>query len=59
VTARFDAIELAARWLVGRERDRAESMIGKLTRWLAEIRAALSTSSASSPCGWREGRRSS
>jgi RecB family exonuclease len=36
VTARFDAIELAARWLVGRERERAEHMIGKLTRWLAE-----------------------
>ncbi len=36
VTARFDAIELAARWLVGRERERAELMIGKLTRWLAE-----------------------
>ncbi|WP_020525312.1 ATP-dependent helicase [Catelliglobosispora koreensis] len=36
VAARFDAIELAARWLTGRERERADQMIAKLTRWLAE-----------------------
>jgi superfamily I DNA/RNA helicase/RecB family exonuclease len=36
VEARFGAIELAAKWLVGRERERADQMIGKLTRWLAE-----------------------
>jgi superfamily I DNA/RNA helicase/RecB family exonuclease len=32
---RFDAIELSARWLAGRERDRAEAMLDKLVRWLA------------------------
>ncbi|WP_425546901.1 ATP-dependent helicase [Catellatospora coxensis] len=36
VAARFDAIELAAAWLAGRERDRSAEMLGKLTRWLAE-----------------------
>ncbi|MEV4412087.1 ATP-dependent DNA helicase [Catellatospora sp. NPDC049609] len=36
VAARFDAIELAAAWLAGRERDRSQEMLGKLTRWLAE-----------------------
>lgn len=36
VSARFDAIELAARWLVGRERDRAGQMVDKLVKWLAE-----------------------
>lgn len=35
VAARFDAIELAARWLAGPERARAEAMIDKLLRWLA------------------------
>ncbi|MFJ6198393.1 ATP-dependent helicase [Micromonospora sp. NPDC092111] len=35
VAARFDAIELAARWMVGPERDRAEAMVDKLLRWLA------------------------
>ncbi|MEU3453179.1 ATP-dependent DNA helicase [Micromonospora sp. NPDC006766] len=35
VAARFDAIELAARWLVGPERVRAEAMVDKLLRWLA------------------------
>ena len=35
VADRFDAIELAARWLAGRERDRAEAMVDKLLRWLA------------------------
>ncbi|MEU6075590.1 ATP-dependent DNA helicase [Micromonospora sp. NPDC047074] len=35
VTARFDAIELAARWMVGPERSRAEAMVDKLLRWLA------------------------
>ena len=35
VAARFDAIELAARWLAGPERDRAEAMVDKLLRWLA------------------------
>ena len=35
VAARFDAIELAARWLVGPERARAEVMVDKLLRWLA------------------------
>ncbi|MDI5940732.1 PD-(D/E)XK nuclease family protein, partial [Micromonospora sp. DH15] len=33
--ARFDAIELAARWMVGPERERAEAMVDKLQRWLA------------------------
>ena len=35
VAGRFDAIELAARWLAGREQDRAEAMVDKLLRWLA------------------------
>ncbi|MEV6811353.1 ATP-dependent DNA helicase, partial [Micromonospora sp. NPDC051296] len=35
VAARFDAIELAARWMVGPERTRAEGMVDKLLRWLA------------------------
>ncbi|MEH1102555.1 ATP-dependent helicase [Micromonospora sp. CPCC 205561] len=35
VAARFDAIELAARWMVGPERNRAEGMVDKLLRWLA------------------------
>ncbi|WP_436970907.1 ATP-dependent helicase [Micromonospora coxensis] len=35
VAARFDAIELAARWMVGPERERAEAMVDKLLRWLA------------------------
>ena len=35
VSARFDAIELAARWMVGPERARAEAMVDKLLRWLA------------------------
>ncbi|TCB97642.1 ATP-dependent helicase [Micromonospora zingiberis] len=35
VAARFDAIELAARWMVGPERARAEAMVDKLLRWLA------------------------
>lgn len=35
VAARFDAIELAARWLVGPEQARAEAMVDKLLRWLA------------------------
>jgi RecB family exonuclease len=35
ITGRFDAIELAARWLAGTERARAESMVDKLLRWLA------------------------
>ncbi|HEX6967359.1 MAG TPA: ATP-dependent DNA helicase [Micromonosporaceae bacterium] len=35
VTARFDAIEHAARWLAGPERARAEAMVDKLLRWLA------------------------
>lgn len=36
VAARFDTIELAAKWLAGRESERANAMIGKLVRWLAE-----------------------
>ena len=36
VAARFDAIELAARWLAGPEQDRAEAMVDKLLRWLAD-----------------------
>lgn len=36
VSARFDAIELAARWLAGPEHDRAQSMVDKLLRWLAK-----------------------
>ncbi|MER7890502.1 ATP-dependent DNA helicase [Micromonospora sp. NPDC094482] len=35
VAARFDAIELAARWMAGPERSRAEAMVDKLLRWLA------------------------
>jgi RecB family exonuclease len=35
VADRFDAIELSARWLVGRERERADAMLDKLIRWLA------------------------
>jgi RecB family exonuclease len=36
VSARFDAIELAARWLAGPEQDRAQAMVDKLLRWLAK-----------------------
>ena len=36
VSARFDAIELAARWLAGPEQDRAQDMVDKLLRWLAK-----------------------
>ncbi|WP_412737351.1 ATP-dependent helicase [Krasilnikovia sp. MM14-A1259] len=35
VAARFDTIELAARWLAGPEQDRAQAMVDKLLRWLA------------------------
>ncbi|WP_239083610.1 ATP-dependent helicase [Asanoa ishikariensis] len=35
VAARFDAIDLAARWLAGPERERAEAMVDKLLVWLA------------------------
>jgi superfamily I DNA/RNA helicase/RecB family exonuclease len=35
VAARFDAIDLAARWLAGPELARAEAMVDKLLRWLA------------------------
>ncbi|MDG4784636.1 ATP-dependent DNA helicase [Micromonospora sp. WMMD1102] len=35
VAARFDVIELAARWMAGAERARAEVMVDKLLRWLA------------------------
>ncbi|BCL13818.1 ATP-dependent helicase [Micromonospora sagamiensis] len=35
VTARFDAIELAARWMAGPEQARAHAMVDKLLRWLA------------------------
>jgi superfamily I DNA/RNA helicase/RecB family exonuclease len=35
VAGRFDEIELSARWLAGRERERAEHMIDKLVGWLA------------------------
>jgi RecB family exonuclease len=35
VAERFDAIELSARWLAGRERERAEAMLDKLVGWLA------------------------
>jgi ATP-dependent exoDNAse (exonuclease V) beta subunit len=35
VSGRFDEIELSARWLAGRERQRAEQMIDKLVGWLA------------------------
>nr|WP_232234766.1 ATP-dependent DNA helicase [Actinoplanes sp. N902-109] len=36
VSARFDAIELAARWLAGPEQERAQDMVDKLLRWLAK-----------------------
>ncbi|MDT5036682.1 MAG: hypothetical protein QOE03_1867, partial [Micromonosporaceae bacterium] len=35
VAGRFDAIELSARWLAGRERQRAEAMVDRLIGWLA------------------------
>ncbi|MDG4767763.1 ATP-dependent DNA helicase [Solwaraspora sp. WMMD406] len=35
VAARFDAIDLAARWMAGPELSRAEAMVDKLLRWLA------------------------
>ncbi|MFF5293859.1 ATP-dependent helicase [Paractinoplanes globisporus] len=35
VSARFDAIELAAHWLAGPEQERAQGMVDKLLRWLA------------------------
>ncbi|ROO50845.1 superfamily I DNA/RNA helicase [Micromonospora sp. Llam0] len=35
VAARFDAIDLAARWMAGPELARAEGMVDKLLRWLA------------------------
>ncbi|MEV1285729.1 ATP-dependent DNA helicase [Micromonospora sp. NPDC049679] len=35
VAARFDAIDLAARWMAGAELSRAEAMVDKLLRWLA------------------------
>ncbi|MEV0605789.1 ATP-dependent DNA helicase [Polymorphospora rubra] len=35
VAARFDAIDLAARWMAGPELTRAEAMVDKLLRWLA------------------------
>jgi RecB family exonuclease len=35
VSARFDSIELAARWLAGPEKERAQAMVDKLLRWLA------------------------
>jgi superfamily I DNA/RNA helicase/RecB family exonuclease len=35
VAARFDAIDLAARWMAGPELARAEAMVDKLLRWLA------------------------
>jgi superfamily I DNA/RNA helicase/RecB family exonuclease len=35
VSARFDSIELAARWLAGPEKARAQDMVDKLLRWLA------------------------
>jgi RecB family exonuclease len=35
VSGRFDEIELTARWLAGRERERAEQMIDKLVGWVA------------------------
>ncbi|GID18644.1 hypothetical protein Aab01nite_22340 [Paractinoplanes abujensis] len=35
VSARFEAIELAARWLAGPEQERAQAMVDKLLRWLA------------------------
>jgi superfamily I DNA/RNA helicase/RecB family exonuclease len=36
VAGRFDAIELSARWLAGRERQRAETMLDKLIGWLTD-----------------------
>nr|WP_240940664.1 ATP-dependent DNA helicase [Planosporangium flavigriseum] len=36
VAGRFDAIELSARWLAERERQRAEGMLDKLLAWLTE-----------------------
>lgn len=33
---RFDAIEHAARWLAGPERERAEAMVDKLVRWVTD-----------------------
>jgi superfamily I DNA/RNA helicase/RecB family exonuclease len=36
VSARLDAIELAARWLAGPEQQRAQDMVDKLLRWLAK-----------------------
>lgn len=36
VAARFDAIDLAARWMAGPELSRAEAMVDKLLRWLAD-----------------------
>ena len=36
IAGRFDTIELAAKWLVGREKERAAQMVDKLVRWLAE-----------------------
>jgi RecB family exonuclease len=36
LSERFDAIELSARWLAGREHDRAEAMLDKLIGWLAD-----------------------
>jgi RecB family exonuclease len=35
VSARFDSIELAARWLAGPEQERAQGMVDKLLRWIA------------------------
>jgi RecB family exonuclease len=35
VAGRFDEIELTARWMAGRERQRAEQMVDKLVGWLA------------------------
>jgi superfamily I DNA/RNA helicase/RecB family exonuclease len=36
VNDRFDAIELAAKWLAPREQHKAEQMIDKLIRWVAD-----------------------
>jgi RecB family exonuclease len=36
VAGRFDAIELSARWLAQRERQRAEAMLDKLLAWLTD-----------------------
>jgi RecB family exonuclease len=35
LAGRFDEIELSARWMAGRERERAEQMIDKLIGWLS------------------------